>query len=54
LGKRILADWESWQQRFCKVMPRDYARVMKVLDDAKTAGMSEIETWQRVMASQHG
>ena len=54
LGARMLTDWPRWQQKFRKVMPRDYARVMKVLDDARASGESETETWQRVMASQHG
>jgi glutamate synthase (NADPH/NADH) large chain len=54
LGSKIVADWSRWQPKFCKVMPRDYARVMKVLEDARASGESETETWQRVMASQHG
>jgi len=51
---RILGDWTQLSTRFRKVMPRDYARVMKALDDARSSGASDAETWQRVMASQHG
>jgi glutamate synthase (NADPH/NADH) large chain len=54
LASRILDGWSQWSTRFRKVMPRDYARVMKALDDARSSGASDAETWQRVMASQHG
>ena len=54
LALRILGDWQEWVARFRKVVPRDYARVMKALDDARSSGASDAETWRRVMASQHG
>jgi glutamate synthase (NADPH/NADH) large chain len=54
LAQRILGDWQDWVSRFRKVVPRDYARVMKALDDARSSGASDAETWRRVMASQHG
>lgn len=54
LAQRILDDWQDWVDRFRKVVPRDYARVMKTLDEARSSGASDAETWRLVMASQHG
>ena len=54
LARRLLADWDSTMARMRKVMPRDYARVLAVLDDAKAQGLSEDETAHKVMESVRG
>jgi glutamate synthase (NADPH/NADH) large chain len=38
VGQRILADWAGEQQRFAKVMPRDYKRVLEAIADAERNG----------------
>jgi glutamate synthase (NADPH/NADH) large chain len=38
VGRRILADWAGEQQRFAKVMPRDYKRVLEAIADAERTG----------------
>jgi glutamate synthase (NADPH/NADH) large chain len=38
VGQRILADWAAEQQRFAKVMPRDYKRVLEAIADAERTG----------------
>jgi glutamate synthase (NADPH/NADH) large chain len=54
LAERMLADWEIAGSSFKKVMPRDYARVLKVLEAAKREGLSEEETSKRVMETVSG
>ncbi len=54
LADRLLAQWESEVASFRKVMPSDYKRVLTVMDEAATSGLSEEETLTRVMASAHG
>ncbi|HZV80922.1 MAG TPA: glutamate synthase large subunit, partial [Geobacteraceae bacterium] len=36
----ILINWEGYANRFVKVMPRDYKRVLQALERAKAAGLS--------------
>ncbi|HET6615735.1 MAG TPA: glutamate synthase large subunit, partial [Dehalococcoidia bacterium] len=50
----LLSQWESEVGSFRKVMPEDYKRVLTVMKEAETAGLSEEETLSRVMASAHG
>ena len=38
VGQRILADWTGEQQRFAKVMPRDYKRVLEAIAEAERTG----------------
>ncbi|MGC1740588.1 MAG: glutamate synthase subunit alpha, partial [Mycobacterium sp.] len=38
IGRRILADWGAAQQRFAKVMPRDYKRVLEAIAEAERTG----------------
>ncbi|NBV82308.1 MAG: hypothetical protein EBR63_03375, partial [Actinobacteria bacterium] len=38
---------------FRKVMPRDYARVLRVIADAQRAGLDEAATSQKIMESVH-
>jgi len=42
-GKRLLAAWESVVPQFVKVMPRDYARVVKAIEQALADGLSHDE-----------
>ncbi|MHB1090091.1 MAG: GltB/FmdC/FwdC-like GXGXG domain-containing protein, partial [Ilumatobacteraceae bacterium] len=54
LAQIILDDWASKSSAFCKVMPRDYERVLAVLEMAAAEGLSEEATSQRVMESVRG
>jgi glutamate synthase (NADPH/NADH) large chain len=54
LAERMLADWNSAAKTFRKVMPRDYARVLAILETARRDGLDEDETAQRVMESVSG
>jgi len=38
-GKRLLADWENERQRFRKVIPRQYKRVLEALETAQRLGV---------------
>jgi glutamate synthase (NADPH/NADH) large chain len=54
LATRLLASWSESSATFRKVMPRDYARVLAVLDKAKAEGLDEEATAHRVMESVRG
>jgi glutamate synthase (NADPH/NADH) large chain len=54
LAERILDQWESEVEAFCKVMPKDYRRVLAVIEESARLGLSEEETDVRVMESAHG
>ena len=54
VAARILDDWDLATGKFRKVMPQDYARVLRVMKDAEAAGLSEEATLKRVMESAHG
>ena len=54
LATRLLASWSESSATFRKVMPRDYARVLAVLDKAKAEGLDEEATANRVMESVRG
>jgi glutamate synthase (NADPH/NADH) large chain len=54
LAKRMMDGWDTAADRFRVVMPRDYARVMGILESARTEGLSEEETLQRVMEPVNG
>jgi glutamate synthase (NADPH/NADH) large chain len=54
LAKRMLDDWSLFAGKFRVVMPRDYARVMGILENARAQGLSEEETLQRVMEPVNG
>jgi glutamate synthase (NADH) large subunit (EC 1.4.1.14) len=36
----VLADWNSYQAKFVKVMPRDYKRMLEAIARAEAAGLS--------------
>jgi glutamate synthase (NADPH/NADH) large chain len=54
VATRLLDDWDESLDKFRKVMPRDYHRVLHVIREAEAAGLSEEETMKRVMESSHG
>ncbi|MGB6514002.1 MAG: glutamate synthase large subunit, partial [Mycobacterium sp.] len=51
VGQRILADWTAEQQRFAKVMPRDYKRVLEAIAEAERDGT---DPDQAIMAAASG
>jgi glutamate synthase (NADPH/NADH) large chain len=54
VAARLLDGWPDAGTSFYKVMPKDYRRVLTVMDEASRAGLSEAETLARVMAAAHG
>jgi glutamate synthase (NADPH/NADH) large chain len=54
LGAGMLEDWATAYVKFRKVLPRDYARVMAIIDQAKIDGVSEEEISRRVMEPVNG
>jgi glutamate synthase (NADPH/NADH) large chain len=54
VAARVLDAWLSEASTFRKVMPRDYRRVLDVMQAAETEGLAEEETLGRVMAASHG
>jgi glutamate synthase (NADPH/NADH) large chain len=54
LGTGMIDGWTAACKQFRKVLPRDYARVMAIIDQAKIDGLSEEETSRRVMEPVNG
>jgi glutamate synthase (NADPH/NADH) large chain len=54
VARRLLAGWSVAVSHFRKVMPLDYRRVLAVMKQAETDGLSEQETLDRVMEAAHG
>jgi glutamate synthase (NADPH/NADH) large chain len=54
VADRLLTQWESEVESFRKVMPQDFKRVLTVMEEAASSGLSEEETLGRVMAAAHG
>ena len=54
MAKRLLASWSVSVSHFRKVMPLDYRRVLTVMRQAESEGLSEDETMKRVMEAAHG
>ena len=54
VADRLLADWSVEVERFRKVMPRDYKRVLSVMREAEEGGFSDEEALGRVMVAAHG
>ena len=51
VGEKLLANWESVQSRFVKVVPRDYKRALAAMKRAEAEGIP----WeQAVMEGAHG
>jgi len=53
VAARLLAS-KAPLANFRKVMPRDYARVLRVIADAQKAGLDEVATSQKIMESVSG
>ena len=51
LASDLLGDWAEAVAAFKRVMPRDYARVLRVMADAQRAGLDEAATSQKIMES---
>ena len=51
VAENILNDWNVYQNKFIKVMPKDYKRVLTAMKRAKTEGTSVDEA---VMEAAHG
>jgi glutamate synthase (NADPH/NADH) large chain len=51
VAARLLVNWERTRERFVKVMPKDYKRVLLAIKKAQETGMSADDA---VMASAHG
>jgi glutamate synthase (NADPH/NADH) large chain len=51
IAYQILADWYETKERFVKVMPKDYKRVLEATRMAQERGEDVIEA---VMAAAHG
>jgi glutamate synthase (NADPH/NADH) large chain len=51
VGNRLLALWSLERERFVKVMPQDYKRVLAAAADARSRGEDEMEA---IMAAAHG
>jgi glutamate synthase (NADPH/NADH) large chain len=43
VAARLIADWEDEREKFVKVMPRDYKRVLVAIEQAKEQGISADE-----------
>jgi glutamate synthase (NADPH/NADH) large chain len=54
VAHRLLDGWEREVEAFCKVMPKDYRRVLSVVREAERLGLSQEETDVKVMESAHG
>jgi glutamate synthase (NADPH/NADH) large chain len=54
VARRLLAGWSVAVSHFRKVMPLDYRRVLAVMKQAETEGLTEQETLDRVMEAAHG
>ena len=56
LAERLLADFENVARDFTLVLPRDYANVLKIRDNAVSAGLNPDgeETWKRILEVTNG
>ncbi len=54
VARRILDGWDHSKGSFVKVMPRDYRRVLEVMETARAEGLGEQETLDRVMEVARG
>jgi len=51
VAEKILDQWQDYQSRFVKIMPKDYKRILAAIKKARETGMSEDEA---VMEAAHG
>ncbi len=51
VAEKILHKWSQYQQKFVKVMPEDYKRVLDAIEEGRKKGMTEEEA---IMEAAHG
>ena len=51
VAQRILERWDLKREKFGKVMPKDYKRILEAMEKARLTGISEE---QAVMEAAHG
>ena len=53
---RLAQDWDATRARFTKVLPRAYARVVRVRREAEDEGLDldSDEVWTRIMEASNG
>ena len=51
VGRRILRNWQAYQSRFVKIMPKDYKIVLEAIRKGREKGLSEEEA---IMEAAHG
>jgi glutamate synthase domain-containing protein 3 len=49
-----MQNWASEVKNFRKVMPRDYKKVLTVIEAARAEGLNESDTAQRIMEAARG
>jgi glutamate synthase (NADPH/NADH) large chain len=49
VAQKLLDDWESAVKRISMVMPRDYAKVLNVIDKAEREGRSAEQAIMEVL-----
>ncbi|CAB4569606.1 unannotated protein [freshwater metagenome] len=54
IADRIVGQWASETKNFRKVMPRDYKKVLTVMEAARAEGLNESDTAQRIMEAARG
>ncbi|MFM8857315.1 MAG: glutamate synthase large subunit [Actinomycetota bacterium] len=54
VARSVIDQWEREKSSFVKVMPRDYRRVLEVIDAARAEGLNEQEMLDRVMEAARG
>jgi glutamate synthase (NADPH/NADH) large chain len=54
IADRIMQNWASEVKNFRKVMPRDYKKVLTVIEAARAEGLNESDTAQRIMEAARG
>ena len=54
VAERILHGWTVELPAFRKVMPRDYKKVLTVIEAARTEGLDDNQTAQRIMEAARG
>jgi glutamate synthase (NADPH/NADH) large chain len=54
LADRIVSQWSTEVSKFRKVMPRDYRKVLTVMEAARAEGLNESDTAQRIMEAARG
>ena len=53
LGKKVLANWKNYVNRFTKVIPKDYKRMLENIDKAYKAGLSGEEALMMAFEKNH-